>query len=533
VQSQSGVRLLDTLLPFGWVSDLPLVIAGAMGTGRTVLSLELAAASACRSEPTILLSAEPGEVALQEAAALGLELQAPMRTGTLALLEMDAHAADVTERDGLVPLAEALLRELPNARTIIIDPVCSLLPELLDERSARALLRDFLKHLQSPGRRIVFTYATDAHPSGRGFERALSDLAGAYLQLERRAGTYLLRASKVRGPSGPVDAVAFAIGSSGSYPLHPERCDDTLSSSGRRQGSDGTSGKPRLVIALESDVERAQLQEWLADRYALELVADGLAALSFACARNPALLLLEPQLRGASGYEVIRALRGAGVPIPVLVALHHKARAADRVRPLVLGATDVIAKPFNAFELEHRIRTLLELPCSLQQGDSLEEAELVFMARTQSRVVNKQGFLEHAGRAVRLGSRFGFESTLLGLETASDRVFEQLTATIDHLLRVEDAFCALSENRGVVFLVCSRPRDAEAVARRIYADVCHRCQDEAQLLGWCASEAATLGEMSSAVGSPDWQLLFNDLQWLPDDSGASARSGMRIVTRHA
>ncbi|QTP54848.1 response regulator transcription factor [Billgrantia sulfidoxydans] len=70
------------------------------------------------------------------------------------------------------------------------------------------------------------------------------------------------------------------------------------------------------------------------------------------------LILLDLNLPGASGLEVLETLRRHDRDTPVLI-LTARGAVEDRVRGLDLGADDYLAKPFSLEELEARVRALL------------------------------------------------------------------------------------------------------------------------------------------------------------------------------
>lgn len=70
------------------------------------------------------------------------------------------------------------------------------------------------------------------------------------------------------------------------------------------------------------------------------------------------LVVLDLNLPGAGGLEVLAALRRHDTHTPVLI-LTARDGVEDRVRGLDLGADDYLAKPFALSELEARVRALL------------------------------------------------------------------------------------------------------------------------------------------------------------------------------
>src|SRR5579859_1053674 len=70
------------------------------------------------------------------------------------------------------------------------------------------------------------------------------------------------------------------------------------------------------------------------------------------------LALLDLGLPGRDGVTLLKALRGKGVSLPVLIITARDA-VADRVAGLDAGADDYLVKPFDLDELAARIRALL------------------------------------------------------------------------------------------------------------------------------------------------------------------------------
>ena len=63
----------------------------------------------------------------------------------------------------------------------------------------------------------------------------------------------------------------------------------------------------------------------------------------------------EPKL---DGYRVLRALRGDGSEVPILV-LTARGEEANKVQAFTLGADDYVTKPFGTLELIARVHALL------------------------------------------------------------------------------------------------------------------------------------------------------------------------------
>lgn len=72
-------------------------------------------------------------------------------------------------------------------------------------------------------------------------------------------------------------------------------------------------------------------------------------------------VILDLQIPGPDGLEVLQGLRERGDAVPVLI-LTARASVPDRVQGLNMGADDYLPKPFDLSELEARLAALLRRP---------------------------------------------------------------------------------------------------------------------------------------------------------------------------
>lgn len=92
--------------------------------------------------------------------------------------------------------------------------------------------------------------------------------------------------------------------------------------------------------------------------YAVDWVRDGETASQILETAEQQAVLLDLGLPGRDGMEVLRRLRRAGRPVPVII-ITARDGIEDRIRGLDLGADDYLVKPFDVNELLARMRAVI------------------------------------------------------------------------------------------------------------------------------------------------------------------------------
>jgi len=119
------------------------------------------------------------------------------------------------------------------------------------------------------------------------------------------------------------------------------------------------SAKPEIVIADD-------------DRHVLAVVRSALQGLGMECRpassgpealrmireRCPHAAVLDVNMPGMDGFEVLAAIRHAALPLKVIM-LTARQNERDVLRGFELGADDYVVKPFNPLELAVRLKRFL------------------------------------------------------------------------------------------------------------------------------------------------------------------------------
>ena len=132
------------------------------------------------------------------------------------------------------------------------------------------------------------------------------------------------------------------------------------------------------VLVIEDDTTLGHaLEEFLADQgYAVDWLTDGDRVEGAVAAQAYDLLLLDLNLPGRSGLDILRSLRQDGNQVPVLVVTARDG-LDDRVAGLDAGADDYVTKPFDLPELAARVRAFARRRSGMVQP-LIEVGPLVF-----------------------------------------------------------------------------------------------------------------------------------------------------------
>ncbi|MFF7543808.1 response regulator transcription factor [Streptomyces canus] len=114
------------------------------------------------------------------------------------------------------------------------------------------------------------------------------------------------------------------------------------------------------ILVAEDDEKQSRLIRIYLEREgnAVQVVADGRAALERARSTEPDLIVLDVMLPLVDGLDVCRILRAEAHEVPILL-LTARSTEEDMLLGLDLGADDYLTKPYSPRELTARVRALL------------------------------------------------------------------------------------------------------------------------------------------------------------------------------
>jgi two-component system, OmpR family, copper resistance phosphate regulon response regulator CusR len=114
------------------------------------------------------------------------------------------------------------------------------------------------------------------------------------------------------------------------------------------------------ILVAEDDAPLADFlrQRLVQEQFAVQLASDGIEAQRLAANQAFDLVILDLNLSGTGGLDVLRNIRSQKPDLPVMMVT-GSAPVEERVRGLDAGADDYVAKPFAFAELAARIRAVL------------------------------------------------------------------------------------------------------------------------------------------------------------------------------
>jgi len=152
----------------------------------------------------------------------------------------------------------------------------------------------------------------------------------------------------------------------------------------------------RILVAEDDAPLAKSLHERLQqEQFAVQVVSDGREAQRLAADQPYDLVILDLNLPGVGGLDVLRSIRSKKPELPVLIVT-GAGLVEERVRGLDAGADDYLPKPFAFAELAARIRAVL------RRGSRSAQAVLKVDDLVVDRVTHD---VQRGGRAIELSPK--------------------------------------------------------------------------------------------------------------------------------
>ena len=144
--------------------------------------------------------------------------------------------------------------------------------------------------------------------------------------------------------------------------------------------------KPKILIADDSEINRALLKEILGDGYDYLEAEDGAAAVELMRQRTDiSLLLLDLMMPGMDGFDVLRVMKYHAwldeIPVIVISAAED---TANIERAYDLGVADYIRRPFERIMIIRRVKNILMLYAKQKRLTRLVTDQVFFSVTSTS-----------------------------------------------------------------------------------------------------------------------------------------------------
>jgi response regulator RpfG family c-di-GMP phosphodiesterase len=152
-----------------------------------------------------------------------------------------------------------------------------------------------------------------------------------------------------------------------------------------------------LIVDDQPEIRRLCRAVLAGEGLVCEEVGTGPDAIAAAAGQNYDLVLLDIDLPGCSGEEVLRSLR-QNPPTPNLKVLMFSGSASgdDLSRNMLAGADDFLTKPFSTLHLRARVKAALRLKAAQDRSDRLNRSLLAVNAELEEALTAREGELVHA-----------------------------------------------------------------------------------------------------------------------------------------
>lgn len=118
--------------------------------------------------------------------------------------------------------------------------------------------------------------------------------------------------------------------------------------------------KPVILIVDPADANREVLAGFFREDYEIAEVADGSAALAVMGSRRVNLVLLEMEMPGMDGVDLMTVMKHtSGMNEIPVVAMLHRGDYESEANAVEMGAADFITKPFHPTVVQCRVRNVL------------------------------------------------------------------------------------------------------------------------------------------------------------------------------
>lgn len=239
-----------------------------------------------------------------------------------------------------------------------------------------------------------------------------------------------------------------------------------------------------LLLLIDDSPAIHRLMAFKLKNEGLEFITSytGEEGVELARTQQPALILLDLQMPGMSGFDVLRALKNDPVTmnIPVIIVT-GSTESEQKVLAFELGALDVVSKPFDVHELRARIQSAIRIHRLMKMLEQRAQIDGL------TGLWNRKYFNERLAAELDICKRKGCGLSLLICDLdhfkkindtfghpAGDAVLQAFASILNRELRSYDVACRYGGEEFAIILPDSTFEQAHKVAERIRVEIAER-----------------------------------------------------------
>lgn len=128
-----------------------------------------------------------------------------------------------------------------------------------------------------------------------------------------------------------------------------------------------------LIVDDDLAVQKVLFKVMKSNSLEAEVASSGAEALELARKNRYQLILMDVNMGGMDGFEVVQTLRRSGCNVPIVIVSGRK-EDYDTLYGLDIGADDYITKPFNPVTLGAKVKALIRRSRGASSGDNILRA---------------------------------------------------------------------------------------------------------------------------------------------------------------
>lgn len=203
---------------------------------------------------------------------------------------------------------------------------------------------------------------------------------------------------------------------------------------------------PLTVLVVDDNEDNIDLtRHMLEDQYVVKSADSGAECLASLQTTDPDVILLDIQMRGMDGFEVLKALRDgpASRDIPVIMLTAHFRDLERVIQGLDLGALDYLTKPIEDSLLLAKVRVAARVRTAEREALSARtELERLASQDALTALFNRRAFLGRLRQEAERSKRHGNALSIIMLDL--DR-FKTVNDTFGHMIG-DEVLCSVADS---------------------------------------------------------------------------------------